>query len=201
MDTKLHSLLSLHKAAVAQAWYDAIIGSYPADSAKFFQAERDCIANPVGQNIASAARTIIDELIRDPSGPSEALSSALDSVVRIRAVQGFTAGQAVGFVFALKDVIEQQLGADADAEALRHFDRLVDNLALHAFEIYMACREKMAEIRINEVKKRTYKLVERFNALPPQTKRGASGQGPGASRDEQTTDDDPRATASTKKQD
>ena len=65
----------------------------------------------------------------------------------------------------------------------------------------MACREKMAEIRINEVKKRTYKLVERFNALPPQTKRGASGQGPGASRDEQTTDDDPRATASTKKQD
>lgn len=175
MDRKLHSLLSEHKAAIVERWYDAIIGTYPADTAKFFRKEQDQIANPVGQNIASAARIIVEELLRDSAAPTEKLSEALDTIVRIRAVQQFSAGRAVSFVFALKEVVEQELGAVVDGElrgAFRGFERLVDNLALHAFEIYAGCRERLHEIRLKEMKRKTYKLVERINAMPPRTRLG-----------------------------
>jgi hypothetical protein len=98
----------------------------------------------------------------------------------------------VSFVFALKQVVEQKLGAAVRDGALRDafhdFERVVDNLALHAFEIYAGCREKLYEIRLKELKNKTYKLVERVNAMPPRARaEGRGGAPPRAGAERPTT--------------
>ena len=101
---------------------------------------------------------------------SEALPS-LDRLIRIRAVQGFSASQAVGFVFLLKDILSSEGDAASDGPApddeLRTLWAHVDALALHAFDIYVACREKLSEIKVNEVRMQTAKLLERCARVRP----------------------------------
>jgi hypothetical protein len=89
-------------------------------------------------------------------------------VVRLRAVQDFTPGEAVGFLFLLKGILRDVLGATGGQlggppgpiEALE--DR-IDRLVLLGFDRYAACREQMAEIRVNEARRRLF-VVERLHA-------------------------------------
>ena len=93
-----------------------------------------------------------------------------NSIIRIRSIQDFTASQAVAFTFKLKDVIREELagkmqGRPADAqsrlrEELHAFETRIDELSLLAFDVYMKCREKLYEIRTNEIKKRSRKAFE-----------------------------------------
>ncbi len=84
------------------------------------------------------------------------VTPVLDEIVHIRAVQDFRASEAVGFIFLLKPVV-RKLFAGPALEAL---DRRIDELALAAFDLYMRCREKAAEIRVHEARRRVY-LLER----------------------------------------
>ena len=43
----------------------------------------------------------------------------------------------------------------------------LDELILSAFDIFMRCREKIYEIRSNEIKRRSYKLWERAGISDP----------------------------------
>ena len=82
------------------------------------------------------------------------VSAALDGIVRMRAVQDFTAGQAVSFVFLLRDVVRTHLGDGEEARRLA--ERRIDELAVVAFDLFMACREKMYEIRAEALKRSIY---------------------------------------------
>ena len=51
----------------------------------------------------------------------------------------------------------------------------LDDLILAAFDIFMRCREKIYEIRSNEIKRRSYKLWERAGIADPSlTRKGES---------------------------
>ena len=94
----------------------------------------------------------------------EKVCSHLDQVIRIRAVQDFSPAQAVGFIFLLKKAVREQLEKDIRekrlSEEISLFESKIDELALLSFDIYMKCREKIYEIRVNEVKNRTCRLME-----------------------------------------
>jgi hypothetical protein len=88
-------------------------------------------------------------------------------MIRIRAVQDFLPSKAIGFVFLLKRVIQEELGREVRerglGEELLDFERQIDDLALLAFDVYMQCREKIFEVRIREVKaekEAAFKLLE-----------------------------------------
>ena len=101
-------------------------------------------------------------MVIQETNPDRAIQ-ALDSIIRIRAVQNFTPSQATAFVFLLKQVIRDELQPDIQRERLSNeflaFEARIDAMALSAFDVYMKCREEIHRIRMNEA------MTEREMAL------------------------------------
>jgi len=75
------------KRAIAQAWLDMTLCTYPSQSVQFMLNERDRFRNPVGQALKDGIPVLINELLDETD--SERARQALEDIVRIRAVQNF----------------------------------------------------------------------------------------------------------------
>ncbi len=141
---------------VIQEWLARVLRTYPEETSRFLLHKQDPFRNPVGRAFKEGLPVLFDEITGGMD--SSRIDAALDEIVRIRAVQDFTASQAVGFIFLLKSTIREKLTPDLptlDTLFLR-----VDEAVLRAFDLYMACREKTYEIKANEAKRRVF-LLER----------------------------------------
>lgn len=137
--------------AVLDRWFQAVLATYPEDAARFLSGVGDRFSNPVGHTVREGLERIYDGLSGAPT-PAE-LAAAVDGIVRIRAVQEFTPSRAVGFVFALREILHGEMaGAGLSPAALAALDDGVDRAALAAFDVYMQCREKLFEIRVREIR-------------------------------------------------
>jgi len=159
----LKRILSEKKSSILKGWFEYIIGTYPADSRQFLKRMKDSMSNPVGTTVFEALDPLFDGILNDSDAAD--LAPHLDKIIRIRAVQEFSASEAVGFVFALKQVVREQLGAELGrpgaGEGLAEFDKSVDHAGLTAFDVYMRCREQIYEIRANNIKNRTFAILEK----------------------------------------
>lgn len=142
------------REAIAEAWLDRILRTYPSEASRFMKNEKDAFRNPVGHAFKEALPILLDELLLGMD--KEKIVPALDSIVRVRAVQAFTASQAVAFIFQLKEILRQSC-PQVDLEQL--YDR-VDELALTAFDIFQQCREKLCQSRVDETRRRSF-VIER----------------------------------------
>ena len=164
---RLKHILSEKKKVLLASWFDRILETYPADTAKFLKSQKDRFANPVGQAIFSGIEGIFQELLE--GGEIEKVTGFLDNIIRVRAVQDFTASQAVAFIFFLKSVIREgiqdiPLTSELSGE-LAILDSQIDSLALIAFDIFMQCREQLYDIKAKEMKNMTYRLLQRANMV------------------------------------
>lgn len=164
----LRELLADRKAAVVGRWLDRVLATYPADTGRFLRQTKDAFANPVGTTLAKELPVLYDAVVG--SGDASGVGKSLEAVVRLRAVQDFTPSQAVAFVFLLKAAVRDELGEALRAPGrLEEWDALesdIDAVALAAFDAFAANRERMCEIRINAMKKRTYILERAAFGLP-----------------------------------
>ena len=164
---RLNSLLADKKASILEKWFDVIIESYPPDTSNFLKNQNNRFANPIGSTISKGIEDIFDELLRGLN--KEKTSQFLDNMVRIRAVQDFTPSQAVFFIFPLKRIIREELRVEIAEKQLSDeilsLESTIDSLALSAFDIYMKCREKIYEIKANEVKRSTFRLLQMANLI------------------------------------
>ncbi len=146
------------EASILSKWFDILASSYPADTAAFLKRQRDPFANPVGNTSRETLNALYTRLLSD-EGVGKA-DEILDPVIRIRAVQSFSPSTAVSFLFPVKSLIREALGGQAQTpevqQALQTLDARVDELALQAFDIYMACREKIYRIQSAEERMCTY---------------------------------------------
>jgi hypothetical protein len=159
--------LSAKKAAISAKWFDVVAASYPADTARFLKGNQDSFANPVGQNSRQRLDTLIDLILT--GFDAKKASAALDFIVRARAIQDFTPARAIRFVFDLKGILRDQFNEPV-GDAQWHKERAViedriDKLAMLAFDLYMACREKIYEIKANEVRSRTFSAFARAGLI------------------------------------
>jgi hypothetical protein len=160
---RLNTLLAQRKTAIIKKWFAATIETYPSDTAKFLKSRKDPFANPVGRTISQGLEALFDQLLKEMD--HEAVRSFLDPIIRIRAVQNFSPSQAISFIFFLKDAIRENLQTD-DFQTqlfseLLAFESRIDELGLIAFNLYMNCREKIYELKANEMKNRTFRAFER----------------------------------------
>lgn len=164
-DMKLENLLSKKRSNIIKKWREVIVGSYPSGTQRFFRKEKDQFANPVGHVIDKEIAVLYDEIIKE--GDSDKIASCLDSIIRVRAVQDFKPSQAVSFVLQLKDVIRRVLQGETPLNGLsgelQTLENRIDEIALLAFDIYSQCRQKIYEIRVNEVKNHLGKLLKMAN--------------------------------------
>ncbi|MFO7555065.1 MAG: RsbRD N-terminal domain-containing protein [Desulfobacterales bacterium] len=160
---RLNDLLVQRKTTLVKKWFAAAIGTYPPDTAKFLKNQKDPFSNPVGRTIYNGLEGLFDELLKETD--QEAMRSLLDPIIRIRAIQNFSPAQATGFIFFLKDVIRENIQKEAfetqDFNELLSFESKIDGLGMIAFNIYMSCREKIYELKANEMRNRTFRAFER----------------------------------------
>jgi hypothetical protein len=157
------NLLAANKDAILKKWYDHVVNTYPPDTARFLRNKKDPFDNPVGAATRNGLSAILDDILT--ASDPKVLAGHLDPIIRVRAVQSFSASQAVGFVFNLKSIVRETLGRQAAANGgagdLAVLNEKVDSLALIAFDVYMGCREKIYELRANESRNLFFKAFER----------------------------------------
>lgn len=156
---KLNTLLQQKKEHILKRWFSLILEAYPPDVANFMKHEKDRFTNPVGYAISTGTAALLDEVTH--GADSDRLISALDSIIRIRAVQGFTPSQALAFVFLLKKAVWEELKIKDSGftildppelyEELLQFETRVDGLASLAFDVYVKCRDDINRIKVGEV--------------------------------------------------
>jgi len=144
-------------------WFELVAGTYPAETTRLLTDQKDPFANPVGSTIREGLAIIYSELYQEMD--TERIAAVLDPIIRIRAIQDFTPSKAVGFVFALKQILKKTLEKELQIRENEHeWQRLetnIDRVGLMAFDIYMQCREKIYEIRATEIQNRTYNAFKR----------------------------------------
>lgn len=138
-----------------ESWFDATINTYPEESARILGKKSDRFDNPIGAVTRETLEDVLNLITEDFS--REGLEQALDPVIRIRAVQTFDPANAVSFVFALKEIGESVI----EKADIINFYRLVDEMALAAFNRYMKCREDIFLLKATESKRRIHRAFER----------------------------------------
>jgi len=158
----LTDLLNQKKPMIIARWLRVIFDSYPPETAIFLKKEKDRFDNPMGSLISEGIAKLYETLLVEME--TDQVLAALDEIIRIRALQNFSPGKALAFIFLLKDVIRQELAKElreGDPEELLELESRIDGLVLLGFEVYTTRREKLNEIRINEMKNRVSGLMRR----------------------------------------
>ncbi len=187
----LRQLLHDKRDAIARSWLEGILATYPGNSAALFAREKDRFANPVGHSLRVGTEGILDAVL--DGADVEELRKHLHEIIKIRAIQQFAPSQAVEFILRLKEVLRAELGgavADPELSAeLAVFEAQIDRLALVAFDTYVECREKVYELRLNEVKRQVSWIVGKVNRQSPdpelvQIRRKRSAEGGNVGRED-----------------
>ncbi len=147
-------LLSDKKQAIVGNWIQSIFDTYPAETSDFLRLQKNQFSNPVGHIIAEAAEKIFDAVI---SGNQVLeIKILLNDIIKVRAVQDFLPSKAAGFIFSLKDIIKNEVqDSIKDKKSFNEFCDLlacVDRVALTAFDLYSEAREKVYQLRMNDLK-------------------------------------------------
>lgn len=164
----LENVLDQKREEFLIKWFQLMVDAYPAETAKFLKREKNPFANPVGRSIHEGISGILDLLVRGVEHGKA--SEFLDRIIRVRAVQDFSPAQALAFVFDLRGLLRDVLVKEIDeggitADELALFDAKVDELALISFNVYTACREQLYEIKVEEIKNRSFRLLQKAGLL------------------------------------
>lgn len=164
----LDKFLSEQRNTIIKKWVNCVVESYAPETSRLLQKESNQFANPVGHAILHGIQAVYDEFLQ--SMDYEKLTPHLDRIIRIRAVQDFSPSQAISFIFSLKQIVRDELQNrihqhQIPSSEIAAFESKVDQLALLAFNIYTQCRERLYEVRLNEFKMRTFRLLQRANLL------------------------------------
>jgi len=165
---KLNQHLQERKSAILKTWFDAVVETYPDETSAFLKKKKAQFTNPVGYTLLEGLEHLFDALLQGML--PDTVSQFLDSIVRLRAIQEFTPSEAVMFIFQLKKVVRQELGNEllqqqGIIEELATFESAVDDLALYAFDLYVKCREKIYELKANEAKNMTFRLLQQARLI------------------------------------
>jgi hypothetical protein len=167
----LKAFLQEKRQAIKQRWLDLVLADYSPDTSKFLKNKKDQFANPVGHTLTQGLDVLADAII-DERDAAE-VDDTLDDVIRIRAVQELPPSVGVGFLQALKRAVELEAGTTLDPKDLRDFDQRVDAMSLRAFDVYMACRAKIFELRINDLRRNTLGAREQVALRKARQQRGS----------------------------
>jgi len=177
----LEKILKPKKKDILKKWFEATINTYPEETARIFNKSNNKFDNPVGVATYESLESVIDLLFKNLKQDSEKkldeelIEQALDSVIRIRAIQSFSASDAVGFVFDLKDIVRKTAGKNTEEINNSNFDRKIDQIALAAFNRFLKCRETIFLLKATEAKKRTYSAFERAGLVEELTEKDILG--------------------------
>lgn len=161
----LQEFINENKAIILKKWVSAVISTYPADASRFLTNQKDQFANPLGSSITHGLSDLLEILCAEKSA-QENISSDIEQLIKIRAVQEFSPAMAIGFIFDLKAVVlhlyKKEKNCDCLMDEWLAFASRIDVLALTVFDLYMASRERIFKVRMNEIASGSYLVADRM---------------------------------------
>lgn len=156
IESKLTNHLLIRKEIILDKWIKSILDGYQSEGAKFFSKNENPFQNPVGTNIKKETELMLSEILGEMD--KDVLGASLEKIIKIRSIQDFSASEAVSFIFILKSIIADELNSEeykdiTIVDVLNIYTR-IDRVLLMAFDIYMHNRERISQIKINEIKKK-----------------------------------------------
>jgi hypothetical protein len=128
----------MDRKKVVEWWVDRLLINYPV--------------KPVFEVVSflqEAAEKIVDRALSLYEGKSVDLSDAVDDVMRFLATdRNFSPGDSIRLFCELRDFMAEEL--NLKAEDRLKFGRKFEEILFTAFDAYMACREKIFELRLKE---------------------------------------------------
>jgi len=163
VSSDVRELLSGKKSALLERWFDIVLETYPSDSSGFLKNKNRQFTNPVGYTIFQGLEDLLDELLQKREMDVEKVSSVLESIIRIRAVQDVTPSRALTFIFRLKNVLREELesAGSTPPEEIDALESRIDSMALISFDLFMKCREKIYDLKANELRNMTFRLLQK----------------------------------------
>lgn len=168
MERALRDLLVQHQQTLATAWFEKMLASYPEESRRHFKEVNRMFTNPVGYNLEHSLSEILKELLKE-APESEVINDHLQMILRIKATQEVLPSQAVSFIPAFKQILQEVVGLavikeKAGLAALLDFYEDLDTVGLYAFDIYVESRELLFKLRLAQIKE-TNDVLMRANLL------------------------------------
>lgn len=144
---------------IAERWAVLVLQTYPPDAATVFTKNPDPFANPVGATVRRAVKAIVlGEL--DAQRPE--VVQAVSELMQMRAVQGLLPSEAVRPFLLLRQALRDVAAENSfQLSELAEFEARIEGLLLLAFDLYMAFRERIAEVRVRESYRSVRRLLER----------------------------------------
>jgi hypothetical protein len=163
----IERLLIEKRSVILERWYNLILESYAADTQLFLKKQKDRFDNPVAYEFRQGIEGIYEALVHGMDHDS--ICSFLDRIISIRAIQEFPPSAAVAFIFLLKKAIRNTLEKEIVKGDISHklleYESRIDGLSLLCFDMYMKRREKIYEIKVNEIKNRASGLLRKACTL------------------------------------
>lgn len=160
-EMEFNAFLQENNVAILDRWIDRVLATYAPESKRIFKRFEDQFANPVGYNVAQRLKEFYRAFCEEEDPAASA--AALEQLIRIRAVQDFTPAEAVSFIFELKRIVAEEYrksGGGFEPEIWLGFAERVDTVALMVFDIYLANRERLYQVRIAELKSGRHILTD-----------------------------------------
>jgi hypothetical protein len=168
-DMELTDLLIEKESTILEKWFELIMESYPVETAYFLKSEKDRFNNPVAYEFRQGVEGIYEALLHRID--RDEVSLFLDKIISIRAIQGLSPSRAIAFIFLLKTALRGELEREIWKKEISHelaeLESRIDGLALLCFDVYMKRREKLYEIRADEVKRRMSGLLRMTDDRSP----------------------------------
>jgi len=149
----IKDLLKNKKTELLAQWEDYVLGNYEPDTFAIFKNKKDQFANPVGHKIRVGLEELY-EVICDESD-REIETPVLGQLIKLRAVQDEPPSQTVSFLFKFKELVRNQWQKgkiEMPIDQWLAFDARVDAAALAVFDIFMASREQLYQVRLKDIK-------------------------------------------------
>lgn len=158
------------KATLLQKWVDMLYCAYPLGSSGFVRTSKDNFTNPIGFVTQTSLNILYDAIIGDDVDPAK-VSAALTELVQLRAIQNMTPSKAVGPLTQLKSLLKQEvlsvcMKENKDSKMLEKLfdeyfivDTRIDTLFLMALDLYSGNREKVFNLRVEEIHRSQSQVV------------------------------------------
>lgn len=148
-----------HNEKIIEGWVEYTLSTYDST---FFKKEQNKFSNPVGGNIREALTSLFAKIVKGED--SEAFADPLSQLISIRSVQHFSPSQALAPLNAIKHIVRDAFSKDKKcshlAQELYDFEFTVDLAVLKGFDIYMQFRERLYQVRIDEIKSGSHLLTD-----------------------------------------
>ncbi len=164
MANQLKKILQAYEEDLLNGWFEKMLDSYPKESRKYFKKVNSEFTNPVGANLHNSLKELLHTLISDAPN-AEAVNENVNLILRIKAVQEVLPSQAVSFVPALKQVVENVCGkalkdAKVSLDEWLDFYSDIDTVGLYAFDSYSDSRELIYKMRLDQIRQTNDILVK-----------------------------------------